>query len=78
MIRCERSPAECFSHACIFDIVVCGETLDEHRDHLDGDVLHQAGQSNGGVKGGVCKNINERRNGTELHNPTFSVCISGH
>lgn len=35
--------------------MVRGETLDEHGDHLDGDVLHQAGQSDGGVEGGVCK-----------------------
>lgn len=47
-------PAECFSHACVLDIVVCGETLDKHCDHMDGDVLDQAGQSNGWVKGRVC------------------------
>lgn len=55
MIRCVTLPAECFSHACIFDVLVCGETLDEHCDHLDWDVLDQAGQSDGWVKGGVCK-----------------------
>lgn len=55
MTRCVRLPAERFSHACVFNILVCGETLDEHCDHLDGDVLHQAGQSDGWVKGGVCE-----------------------
>ncbi len=55
MIRCGSLPAECFSHACIFDIMVCGETLDKHCDHLHRDVLNQAGQSDGWVKGGVCK-----------------------
>ena len=48
-------PAEGFSHAGVFHIVVCGETLDQHGDHLDRDVLHQAGQGDGGVKGGVCQ-----------------------
>lgn len=49
-------PAERFSHARVFDILVCGETLDEHGDHLDGDVLDQAGKGDGGLKSGVCKN----------------------
>lgn len=64
MTRCARLPAECFSHACVFDIMVRGETLDKHVDHLDGDVLDQAGQSNGWVKGGVCKKNDQSRNGS--------------
>lgn len=55
MTKCARLPAECFSHACIFDILVCGETLDKNCYHLDRDVLDQAGKGNGWVKRGVCK-----------------------
>lgn len=73
MIGCERLPAEGFSHAGVFHIVVRGETLDQHGDHLDGDVLHQAGQGDGGVKGGVC----QKSTRVQLLHPTISFCISG-
>lgn len=41
-----KRPAECFSHADIFDILVCGEAFDKHCNHLDWDMLDQTGQGN--------------------------------
>lgn len=54
-VDCGVLPAEGFSHACILDILVCGEALDEHCDHLHGDVLNQTGKSNRWVERRVCK-----------------------
>lgn len=64
------SPAECFSHVCVSDVLVCGEALDKHCDHLDRDMLNQAGQCNGWVEGRVCDK--------QIHNDSFSLCSSGH
>lgn len=55
MTECAIEPAESFRHARIFDILVCGETLDKNCDHLHRDVLHEAGQRDGWVKGGICR-----------------------
>lgn len=51
--RCLRLPAERFRHTRILHILVCSEALDEHCDHLHRNVLDEAGQSNGWIKGGV-------------------------
>lgn len=50
---CLRLPAEGLCHACILHILVCGEALDENCDHLHRNMLDEAGQSNGWIKGGV-------------------------
>lgn len=71
MTECVGLPAERFSHAGIFDILVCGETLDKDCDHLHRDVLDQAGQSNGRVKRWVCKKRAKehmKTTGGPLHN----------
>lgn len=69
---CVTLPAECFSHACIFDVLVCSEALDEHCDHLHRDVLHQTGKSNRWVKRRVCKRKNHGGKLTQLHQWQFS------
>lgn len=48
-------PAKRFRHTRILHILVCGEAFDEHCDHLHRNVLDEAGQSNGWIKGGVWK-----------------------
>lgn len=48
-----RLPAERFRHTRIPHILVCGKAFDKHCDHLYRNMLDEAGQSNGWIKGGV-------------------------
>lgn len=47
----QSRPAERLGHAGVFDVLVSGEALDEDCDHLQRDVLHQTGQSDGRLTG---------------------------